>query len=402
MTAGRPGAGSHPQDELLVFYSADLEAYNFGRSHPLQPERYRLTMELIEGLGLLDGPGIEVVPPRHALTSELLKIHSYPYLQAVRRAQNIAKEQAEHVDLRFFGLGDADNPYFPAMYEASSLAAGASLQAMEAILEGQTRRAYNMAGGLHHAGRDRASGFCIFNDVAIAINRALEDGLRVAYVDLDAHHGDGVQELFYDEPRVLTISIHESGRFLFPGTGDMEEQGNGKGYGAAINIPLPPRSGNGAYIFALEAIIEPALRAFRPDVLVTQTGCDSHWSDPLTHLGATLELYPVLGRNLDRLAREITDGRWLILGGGGYDPLSITPRAWAGFIAGALGHNPPPSVLPASWLDHVRRQGAEAPESLLADPGPRFEPLGASVVVHLAELFRDGLIRNLAAESLSA
>lgn len=386
---------AHPATEMVVVYGRALEGYDFGRNHPLRPERYCLTMSLLRSLGLLDTPGVRVVEPRQATVSELLAVHRYPYVQAVRRAQNIALEKAPPADLRLFGLGSADNPLFPAMYEASCLAAGASLQAMEAILAGEARHAYNMAGGLHHALPSRASGFCIFNDIAAAIHKALAAGNRVAYVDLDAHHGDGVQEIFYEDPRVLTISVHESGRFLFPGTGALSEQGAGAGEGTAVNLPLPPRAGDGAYLAAFEEVVEPAVRAFRPDILVTQTGCDAHWSDPLSHLGATLHLYPLLGERLHHLAHEVTEGRWLILGGGGYDPLSITPRAWVALFACALGAAPPAGRLPEAWLAAVRKRGAAVPDQLLADEGPAFEVLGRSAIAPLVERLQETVIARL-------
>ncbi|GAB4245593.1 MAG: acetoin utilization protein AcuC [Thermoleophilia bacterium] len=388
-------AGPAKTCDVLFVYGSELEQYNFGRSHPLKPHRYRLTKLLMEGLGLLDGPGIHVAAPRHATVSELLTVHSYPYLQGVRRAQNIARHKARPTDLSVFGLGSLDNPYFSAIYEAGSLAAGASIQAMEAILEDKTLHAYNMAGGLHHAGRAKAAGFCIFNDPALAIHKALERGARVAYVDLDAHHGDGVQEFFYEDPRVLTISIHESGRYLFPGSGGFDERGAGPGLGTTLNLPLPPRAGNEAFLYALDNIIEPAVRAFQPDVLVTQTGCDTHWSDPLTHLGATLELYPALGRRLHHLSHTVTEGRWLILGGGGYDPVSITPRAWTAFFAAAIEARPFPSELPPAWLDEVASWDVEAPTHLLDDPGPDFETRGAETVRHLEDEFKRSMLPGL-------
>jgi acetoin utilization protein AcuC len=394
--SGCRASGTGPSEtEILVVYGAGLEAYNFGLSHPLQPLRYRLTIALMRALGLLDGRRVRLVEPRHASVSELLSVHSYPYVQAVRRAQNIALTRAEPADLTFYGLGNADNPLFPSIYGASCLATGASLVAVDAILEGRACHAYNMAGGLHHALPDRASGFCIFNDAAVAIRRAVDAGMRVAYVDLDAHHGDGVQEIFYRDPRVLTVSVHESGRFLFPGTGAVAEQGDGPGAGTSINLPLPPQAGDRSFLAAVEEVIEPAVRAFRPDLLVTQTGCDTHWSDPLTHLGATMRLYPVLGERMHALAHEAAAGRWLILGGGGYDPLSVTPRAWTAFFAGALGEGRCDRPLPPEWAELVRSQGGSVPDTLLGDRGPGFEALGRSAVAPFIDCLREAVIERL-------
>ncbi len=361
----------------------------------MQPDRYRLTMSLIEQLGLLDPASVTMVPPRPATLSELLTVHSYPYIQAVRRAQNIARGKEPPVDLSLYGLGNTDNPLFTAMHDAAALAAGASVIAVEAILAGTALHAYNPAGGLHHALRARASGFCIYNDGAVAIRRAVDAGLRVAYVDLDAHHGDGVQDIFYREPRVLTVSIHESGRFLFPWSGAETEQGEGPGAGTAVNIPLPPQAGDEAYLAAMEEVIEPAVRAFAPDLLVTQTGCDAHWSDPLTHLATTLPLYPQLIERLHGLAHEISGGRWLILGGGGYDSVSITPRAWAAVFAAATAQ-PMPDALPATWLAHVAGRGrVRTPSHLLADPGPEFESLGRGCIHSVIETLRGTVVARL-------
>jgi acetoin utilization protein AcuC len=217
--------------------------------------------------------------------------------------------------------------------------------------------------------RARASGFCLYNDVVAAIAIAATAGLRVAYVDLDAHHGDGVQAAFYEDPRVLTISLHESGRFLFPGTGEAEEMGSGEGLGTCINVPLPPGAGDEHILTAYEKIVRPALLAYRPDLLVTQTGCDTHHADPLTDLAATLRLYPQVARRLHSLAHEMCGGRWLILGGGGYDSADVTPRAWTAFFGTVLGRETDGVLLPAEWRQASRAKGGAPPARLLDDPG---------------------------------
>ena len=206
--------------------------------------------------------------------------------------------------------------------------------------------------------RARAAGFCIYNDIAVAIAAAVAAGLRVAYIDLDAHHGDGVQAAFYDDPRVLTISIHESGRFLFPGTGDATETGAGEGLGACLNIPLPARRRRRGHPDGVRRIIEPAVRAYAPDIIVTQTGCDTHHADPLTDLAATMALYPELAARLHDLVHEVCEGRWLIVGGGGYDPADVTPRAWTAFFGTVLGRQVE-DVRSPGRVDS-RRRGPEA------------------------------------------
>jgi acetoin utilization protein AcuC len=268
------------------------------------------------------------------------------------------------------------------MHDAALFAAGASLQGMQAVLCGDARHAYNMAGGLHHARRDQASGFCIFNDAALAIEHALDVGLRVAYVDLDAHHGDGVQTIFYEEPRVLTISIHESGRYLFPGTGAVSEQGAGPGAGTSINVPLPPGSGDAVFRAALREVVEPAVRSYRPDILVTQTGCDAHWTDPLSHLAATLPLFPEMAGRLHSLAHEVCGGRWLVLGGGGYTSSDITPRAWAAVFGTVIGRRP-------------------LPHDLVADAGPGHDVLDAGAIAPVLHELRETVLSSLDEHSAS-
>lgn len=363
------------EDSITIVYGDELASYHFSDDHPLQPSRYQLTMALLRLLGWLDDPRISIVAPRAATTSELMAVHSYPYIQAVTHAQAIARGERPPLDLTLYGLGLEDNPLFDDIADAPTLYAGATIQAMEALLEGRALHAYSPAGGMHHAMKARAAGFCIYNDISAAISVALQRGQRVAYLDLDAHHGDGVQDCFYDDPRVLTISIHESGRFLFPGTGEADEVGEGGGCGACLNVPLPPMAGDDAILEAFDRIATPALRAFAPDVLVTQTGCDTHHSDPLTDLAATMALYPALAARVHSLVHEVAGGRWLILGGGGYDPSDVTPRAWAAFMGTVLGHETKDVELPAEWIALSQAAGGVPPAHLLDDRGPDYTPV---------------------------
>jgi len=349
-------------------------------------------MLLLSALGWLDTPGVQLESPQAATITELLAVHSYSYIQAVETAQAIARGERPAVNLEVYGLATPDNPLFPDMHEAAALYTGASIKAMRALLEGRAVHAYSPAGGQHHAHRSRASGFCIYNDCAAAIAAAVEAGLRVAYVDLDAHHGDGVQAAFYEDPRVLTISIHEAGEFLFPGTGDTGELGRGEARGTSLNIPLPAFAGNEAYLQAFERVIAPAVRIFAPDLLVTQIGADSHHADPLTHLTTTLALFPDLAERLHGLVHECAGGRWLILGGGGYDSADVTPRAWAAFIGTVLGQEVRDVRLPEEWLRASRQAGGDPPAYLLEDPGPGYVPRPAyELEPVLAELERRGL-----------
>jgi acetoin utilization protein AcuC len=359
------GAAAEP---IVVVHGPALTSYSFGEEHPLQPSRHDLTMSLLSALGWLGTPGVTVEDPRQATLSELLTAHTLPFIQAVQTAQGIARNDRPAADLSFYGLGTEDNPLFPGMHDAPALLAGASLQAMESLLTGRAIHAYSPAGGMHHSMKARAAGFCIYNDAAVAMAAAVEAGKRVAYVDLDAHHGDGVQSIFYSERRVLTISVHESGEYLFPGTGHAGETGSGDGAGACLNIPLPPDAGNEHILTAFERIIAPAVRAFHPDIIVTQTGCDTHHADPLTDLQANMHLYPSLAARFHDLAHEVSEGRWLIVGGGGYDPADVTPRAWTALFGTVLGKDTEAVVLPETWRQMSRAQGGDPPAHLLDDP----------------------------------
>ena len=362
-------------EPITIVYGPELASYSFSEDHPLQASRYVLTMSLLSSLGWLEHPGLTFETPRFASLSELHTVHSNAYLQAVQTGQAIARGDRPPVDLQIFGLGTSDDPLFPNIHDAAALYTGATLQAMTAVLEERAVHAYSPAGGQHHAHRSQASGFCVYNDCAAAIAAAIAAGRRVAYIDFDAHHGDGVQDAFYDDPRALTISIHESGQYLFPGTGDVAETGEGDGLGTCLNIPLPAFAGDEAVLEAFERVIEPAVRAYAPDIILTQTGVDAHHGDPLTHLTATLQLFPRLASRLHDLAHECASGRWVIVGGGGYDPADVTPRAWTAFIGTVLGRNIENVVLPEEWLQASRLAEGDPPPVLLWDPGPRYTPL---------------------------
>jgi acetoin utilization protein AcuC len=356
-------------EPITIVHGASLTSYSFSDEHPLQPGRHELTMALLSALGWLDTPGLTIQEPRSATLSELLTAHTLPYIQAVQTAQAISRGERPAADLHLYGLGTEDCPLFPGIHEAPALLAGASLQAMQAVLAGRALHAYSPAGGMHHAMRARAAGFCIYNDIVVAIGAAVEAGLRVAYLDLDAHHGDGVQAAFYADPRVLTISVHESGRFLFPGTGEATETGTGDGVGACLNIPLPPEAGDDSILVACDEIVAPALRAYRPDLVVTQTGCDTHHADPLTDLAATMALYPQVAARLHALVHEVSGGRWVLVGGGGYDPADVTPRAWTAFFGTVLGKETEGVRLPDDWRRVSQTRGGRPPVHLLDDPG---------------------------------
>ena len=317
--------------EAAFIYDDSLSRHELRQDHPMRPVRLRYTYELLESYGAFDGKTSRLVNPRTANEEELGWVHTPEYIDAVRRLSENPSGGLESSGSpetvgrpERFGFSDrGDNPVYPGMYHAASLSSGATLVAAEMVAERRADVAFSISGGLHHAAPTHASGFCIFNDPAIAIRYFLDRGMRVAYVDVDAHHGDGVQDIFYRDDRVLTISIHESGQYLFPGTGFVTESGAGNGAGYSVNIPLYPYTEDELYLWAFREVAPPLLRAFAPDVLVTQLGIDSYHSDPITHLNLTSRGYTEIIREFARL--EIP---WLALGGGGYD-VGAVARCWS-------------------------------------------------------------------------
>jgi acetoin utilization protein AcuC len=303
-------------------YSDSYLDYDYGPTHPLKIIRLKLTYELIHAYGLLSLPSVQTIITKRAEEEDLATFHSREYLSMLRQANN------GHLrgDAYAYGLGPGDNPVFPGLYDWSLLATGATLQAVDFVARGEGEIAFNIAGGLHHAMRSRASGFCYINDPVIGILRLLKMGKRVAYIDIDAHHGDGVQAAFYQTNQVLTISLHESGYSLFPGTGFEYEigegEGEGEGEGYSVNLPFHPYTDDEVYVWAFEEIVPPLIRAFQPDIVVTQLGVDSFHNDPLTNLHLTIHGYGKIIRRIKELAP-----RWVALGGGGYDVSNVS-RAW--------------------------------------------------------------------------
>ncbi|MGH2683789.1 MAG: acetoin utilization protein AcuC, partial [Actinomycetota bacterium] len=274
--------------------------------------------------------------------------------------------------------GPGDNPIFPRMHDASARVAGATLVAADAVLTGTAEHAFSPAGGLHHAMPERASGFCVYDDPAIAIAWMLEHGVeRVAYVDVDVHHGDGPQEIFFRDPRVLTVSIHESGRYLFPGTGFVDERGAGEGEGTAVNIPLPPSTSDRGWLEAFRQVVPPLVRSWAPDVLVTQLGCDTHHTDPLAHLALSTAAYVEVAKIVHELAHEAAGGRWVATGGGGYQWARVVPRAWTIAFAEMAEHTLSDEI-PPSWLAMAAEKvGTSLPDRLSEDPPPGQDDLEA-------------------------
>ena len=322
-----------------------LAAYDFGPDHPFQAGRLDAGLSLLRAAKVLAGGDLLAFGP--AADTDLELIHDRDYLEALARFS--ATGAADPAGAARFGLV-GDNRPFPGMDEAGRLVAGATVAAVDAVAAGDLAHAFAPVAGLHHAQRRRAVGFCLVNDVAVAIARASRTWpLRVLYVDLDAHHGDGVQAAFYDDPRVCTVSLHETGRYLFPGTGEVHELGRPPGTGRSVNVPLEPRTGDEGFLAAFDAVVEPLAAAFRPDLLVTQNGCDGHAGDPLSDLTLSLRGYRDLARRLHRLAHRHCGGRWVATGGGGYDLERVVPRAWA-LLWSELSGRRLPTRVPAAWL----------------------------------------------------
>jgi acetoin utilization protein AcuC len=347
-----------------IVFDDQLTNYDFGLGHPMAPIRVELTIRLARALGVLDLPDVSVLPAPVATDDELMLIHDPGYIAAV-------KELGDHPAARDLdhGLGTEDNPCFSGMHHASAHIAGATLEAARRVWRGDALHGVNISGGLHHAMATMASGFCIYNDPAIAIAWMLDNGAsRVAYVDIDVHHGDGVQAAFYDDPRVLTISLHESPRTLFPGTGDASEIGAPGAEGSAVNVALPPGTDDAGWLRAFHAVVPPLVREFGPDVLVSQHGCDSHEDDPLAHLMLSVDGQRAAHAALHDLAHEVSAGRWVATGGGGYAVVDVVPRTWTHLLSiVAGGPIDPGAQTPQEWRDYVMRATGRAAPRLMTD-----------------------------------
>ena len=348
-----------------------LAGYDLGTDHPLAPVNRELAIDLIRMYGMLDRPDVRVLEPGPGDEELIARVHTPAYMAQVRR-YSAQPALAHAFEAGMWGLAaGGDTPAFAGMHEAAVAVCGASVTAAMEVWEGRATRVFSAAGGLHHAFANKANGFCIYNDAAVAIQALLDAGAeRVAYVDVDVHHGDGTQFIFYDDPRVLTCSVHESGRYLFPGTGALDERGVGKGVGTSVNIPLPAFAGDGPYMRAIEDVIVPMVRDFAPDIIVTQDGVDPHHQDPLAHLQVRMATFPRLWRVLHDMADEVTDGRWIALGGGGYN-VDVLPRAWALLFAEMTGAALPDDI-PPEWLALARdlTDRDDLTARLMDDPEP--------------------------------
>jgi acetoin utilization protein AcuC len=361
-------------DRLGVAWDERLADYDFGAGHPLAPIRVQLAMRLARDFGLLDVPSVRMLGPVEPADDEaILRVHDADYVDAVKRASS---------DPHFFdpdrGLGTSDDPVFAGMHAASARVAQATLLATKAVWSGEVDHAVNLSGGLHHAMPGTAGGFCIYNDIAVGIGWLLDQGVqRVAYIDVDVHHGDGVQAMFWDDPRVLTISLHESPKTLFPGTGYAREIGGPTARGTAANIALEAGTGDQGWLRALHGVVPELLAAFEPEVIVSQQGVDTHVDDPLAHLLVSLDGQRMAFEAIHRWAHTYAGGRWVALGGGGYEVIDVVPRAWAHLVAVASGRPIPPATqMPDGYREFVIESlGHEVPGRMTDGRQPWPKPI---------------------------
>ena len=351
--------------------------YDLGPSHPLRPVRVRLTYELIRSLKISQEPNVQVLKATWASREDIRLFHEESYIRLV-----------EHYSKKGDGLLDAgDTPAFKGCYEATSLVVGASMAGADAIMTGRVSHAFNPSGGLHHAHPDRASGFCIFNDPAVVISylKSKYGVKRLVYLDIDAHHGDGVMYGFYDDPAVLDIDFHENGNYLFPGTGFTDEIGNGNAKGLKLNIPLPPATGDEVYLEAFRKVVPTVLREFQPEIILVQCGADGHQDDKLAHLRLTTNTYSEVIAEMHRLAHELCKGRMLMFGGGGYT-LANVPRVWTVAFSALAGISLKDQV-PSEWAAQFEEEtDDDAPTQLLDSPTRDTESTRKSVEKVLEDL----------------
>lgn len=328
-------------------------SYDFGPGHPMHPLRLWLTHRLLDDLGILAGPDLQTWSVEPAGRPALESVHTAELVDAIL---GFAADPGTADGS--FGIGTEDTPAFPGMHDATAMAVGATVEMCRSVWSGEVAHGVNIAGGLHHAMPDRSSGFCVYNDISVGIQWLLDNGAhKVVYVDLDVHHGDGVEKAFWDDPRVLTISVHESGTTLYPGTGYPNDTGGPSAPDSAVNLALPAGTGDEAWVRAVRAVVPAVARAFGPDIIVSQHGCDAHFADPLSHLTLSIDAMTAAYQDVHELAHEVCQGRWVALGGGGYELIDVVPRAWAQ-LAAIAAHQPIAldTPIPDSWREHVQQR----------------------------------------------
>lgn len=344
--------------DAVFIYSPEQLTYKFSNEHPFNQKRIQLTMTLLQEIDALSPE--QIVVPRIATDEELSLVFDRAYIDIVRRAGH---GYATAEEGKIYGIGTEDTPIFPNMHEASAAIVGATLTACDYVMQGKSKHAVNLSGGLHHGFKNKASGFCIYNDSSVAIKYMQKKyNARVLYVDTDAHHGDGVQFTFYDDPNACTFSMHETGQYLFPGTGSVTERGTGDAYGSSFNIPIDAFTEDDSFLDVYETALREIVHHFKPDVILTQNGADAHHFDPLTHLSCTMRIYQEIPRIVHELAHQYCEGHWIAVGGGGYDIWRVVPRAWSYIWTEMSNFERPHGSIPEQWL---KRWENEAPVKLM-------------------------------------
>jgi acetoin utilization protein AcuC len=352
-------------------YGDELMQYKLGDDHPFNPLRVKMTKELLRAVG--DLPSEVILKPRVADDTEILAAHSVDYVNFIKSLNTI---EADEDRLSGYGLSEEETPVFANMHEAAKIVCGATLTAAEAVMNGTVKHALNLSGGLHHALYGKASGFCVYNDAVVAIRSILKQyDIKILYVDTDAHHGDGVQWAFYEDPNVCTLSIHETGRYLFPGTGGITERGAGQGLNFSFNLPVDAFTEDDSWMECYEQAFLRVAESFRPDLILTQNGADGHYYDPLTHLHLTMDTYRKIPLLAHRLAHEYCDGRWVALGGGGYDLARVVPRAWAQIWFAMTEFIPSDNRLPLKWTEKWQKYTTQTIPTFWNDPHDLYEPI---------------------------
>ncbi|MFZ7133615.1 MAG: acetoin utilization protein AcuC [Eubacteriales bacterium] len=360
------------ENKAAFIYSPELMQYKFSDVHPFNPIRGKMTYELLQSIEALQDN--QVYPPDLAYEEDLLMAHSPDYIrfiQSLNKGHTVDQER-----LNNYGFATEDTPIFDNMHRAGLILVGATLSAVKLVLTHQCKHALNLSGGLHHALYGKASGFCIYNDIVIAIKYILTHyNLKVLYVDTDAHHGDGVQWAFYDEPQVCTLSLHETGRYLFPGTGGITERGSGKGFGYTFNIPLDAYTDDESWLWCYTQALEKVMEFFKPDIIITQNGADGHYYDPLSHLHLTMKTYERIPKLAHELSHKFCDGKWIALGGGGYDIFRVVPRAWAYIWLEMNGYDKKLKNISPQWIEKWQKYSHNTIPVCWQDPVELVKPV---------------------------
>ncbi|MFC2075208.1 acetoin utilization protein AcuC [Bdellovibrionota bacterium] len=363
--------------QVKIIEASKLPPYDLGFGHPFAAHRQLPLFDLLHNLSLIKPE--EILESELAKKEELELAHAPEYIEMIEAISEENPAQESLMRAFQFGMGSGDCPIAPGLHDSARAIAGGTLQSARAVARGEAIHAYNPGGGLHHAMHRMASGFCIYNDIVIGIREARKLGVdRVLYVDFDVHHGDGVERAFYDDPSVLTLSFHESPDYLFPGTGRVNETGEGKGKGFAVNVPLAPFTADESWLEMINAVLIPIAKRFKPNLILSQHGCDTHFDDPLANLCITTNAMQEAAKITHKLAHEVCDGKWVAVGGGGYQPYHCIPRVWTMVWAVMTGRELPEKI-PEAWIKKWQGDaGRPLPEKFLDDPHP--DPRSQQVV----------------------